>query len=179
MFYLNLSNRYQKLAQNKSPVSPTIGKFSSPADNSAIYANFWSSLRTWLITAMAALLLLALSSCASKPTPQEMAAADYGSYPVKYRKIVQEYYAGFLSSLSSAKYTWLKPPKRGHIFYSCGKINYGYLVRVEINITNPYKDAQRRVTRTFLLRNGRVIDRMPLDEEKNENLFCTVESADL
>ena len=36
-------------------------------------------------------LLLQLTSCATVPTPQEVASADYGEYPTNYEEVIKGY----------------------------------------------------------------------------------------
>jgi hypothetical protein len=122
-------------------------------------------------------LLVALSACtAPRPTQQEMAAADYGPYPADYQGIVQDYYDRFLSKTATAEYTWLRPPYRGHIYYTCGKLFYGYLVRTEIAISDAVTGRVRRVRRIFLINDGAVVDRMFLNGKKKGNSpFCSVD----
>ncbi|MCF8104894.1 MAG: hypothetical protein K9K64_05385 [Desulfohalobiaceae bacterium] len=119
-------------------------------------------MRFWMRPALAVLLLAALFSCASRPPSQDTAAADYGSYPADYQNVVEKFYAGFISDSCSTRFQWLEPPYPGHIFYSCGKIKYGYLVKTAITITDHVQDDQKQIRRVFLIYNDRVVDRMQL-----------------
>ena len=103
------------------------------------------------ILALAALLL----GCAT-PTQQELAAADYGSYPADFETIIKSYMQATLKDPESARYQFLNSPKSG--WNGFGGVKYGYVVCVRINAKNSYGGYVGNRMSYFMIRNGRVID---------------------
>lgn len=94
-----------------------------------------------------------LSGCATKPTPGEMASADYGSYPDAYQTIIQNYMGHLLKDPYSARYEYLNQPKKG---WARGPI-FGYVVCVNVNARNSYGGYTGAQPSYFMIHDDRII----------------------
>ena len=105
--------------------------------------------------------------CATVPTAQQFAQADYGDYPTDFKEIVNHYHgvsSPFSRGHSSFGYPyyhthkWLKEPYKGY-FVSFGQFTFGYIVHVRTtlrsrrdwNYSFGYKD------RAIMIKNGKVV----------------------
>lgn len=111
-------------------------------------------------------LLLVVSGCATVPTSTQLASADYGSYPNNYQEIVTNYYSQILFDPYSAHYRWIKEPYSGY-FSAFGQFKFGYIVHVGINAKNRMGGYVGEQQEALLIKNGVVIDRMPLSMIRN------------
>ena len=100
------------------------------------------------------LLLIMLAGCAMKPTPEQMANADYGSYPSGYQELIKEYYSKQLFDPYSAVYTFGTPQRAWNGF---GGHNFGYGVCGTLNAKNRMGGYVGAQTFYFLLKNGLII----------------------
>lgn len=56
------------------------------------------------------LFLFSLSNCAVRPSPEQIASADYGTYPENYQEIIKNYYSKVLSD-PYGEYTYENPTR--------------------------------------------------------------------
>lgn len=106
-----------------------------------------------IITTLA--LTALLFGCAT-PTAQELATADYGSYPTDFEPIIKSYMQSTLKDPESARYQFLNSPKSG--WNGVGGVKYGYVVCAYINGKNSYGGYVGNRMSYFMIKNGRVID---------------------
>jgi hypothetical protein len=102
--------------------------------------------------------LVGLIGCAAahKPTPEQIAVADYGSYPEDYRQIVEDYMKKILIDPYSAVYEDWHGPSKGY-FYDMSGTYYGYRVCVEINSKNRMGGYVGSKPFFFMIKDGRVV----------------------
>ncbi len=99
--------------------------------------------------------VLIVGGCASRPTQQEMAAADYGSYPSDYEQVIRNYMQRILKDPESARYEFLNQPQKA--WTSMGGKKYGYAVCTYINSKNSFGGYVGNRLNYFLIKNGQVI----------------------
>jgi hypothetical protein len=109
-------------------------------------------MRTLLIV----FLLASLSGCATAPSADVMAAADYGEYPQNYQAIVKAYVSDSLKDPDSAQYTFLNFPMRG--YWGFGGAKFGYVTCVKINAKNSFGGYTGYRINYFMIKNGAIID---------------------
>ena len=100
--------------------------------------------------------MLLLASCATPPSAEELANADYGSYPNDYKKIVKSYMQGILKDPGSAQYRLLKSPRQVWASYF-GPVQYGYATCYAINAKNSFGGYTGEKTHYILIKNDVVI----------------------
>ena len=71
-----------------------------------------------------ALILFSLSNCAVRPSPEQIASADYGPYPENYQDIIKNYYNKVLSDPDGV-YTYENPTRA---WDSVGGLIFGWAV---------------------------------------------------
>ena len=96
-----------------------------------------------------------VGGCASRPTQQEMSAADYGSYPTDYEQIIRSYMQRTLKDPESARYEFLNQPQTA--WTSMGGKKYGYAVCAYINAKNSFGGYVGNRLSYFLIKNSQVI----------------------
>ena len=102
------------------------------------------------------LAMVFLTSCASMPTQQELANADYGAYPDNYEQIIKSYLEQRLKDPYSAEYRHIRgPEKRWARLFAQG--NYGYSVCYIINAKNSFGGYMGYKTHNFIIYNGQVV----------------------
>lgn len=101
------------------------------------------------------LVMLILGGC-STVTPEQLAAADYGSYPDNYENIVKQYYANTLIDPNSVLYRAITIPKKEY-YTLLGDSYIGYAVCVSINAKNSLGGYTGSKDRALIIRNGSVI----------------------
>ena len=101
-------------------------------------------------------LIALVSGCATPPTQEELASADYGQYPSDYEQIIKGYMQATLKDPDSARYQFLNPPKTG--WNGFGGKKFGYIVCAYINAKNSYGGYVGNRMSYFMIKNGRVID---------------------
>ncbi len=97
-----------------------------------------------------------LLGCAARPSPEELANADYGAYPHDAQHVIDEYLAGYLKDPESARYKHLKGPRRMWASYFRSS-KYGYGVCAYINAKNSLGAYTGRKLHFFLIRDGVVV----------------------
>lgn len=112
------------------------------------------------------LTFIALAGCASGPTPQDIAGADYG--PVmeqdQAETRVKQYFNGTLKDPYSAQFQFSRVEK-GYIIGSAfeGKPLYaGYIVTVNVNAKNSYGGYTGNQGYQFLFQNGLLVKGLKL-----------------
>lgn len=95
-----------------------------------------------------------ISSCASKPTQEELNNADYGIYPENYQEIIVNHFSMRLKDPSSAQYSFLKEPEKQ--WYGFGNV-YGYGVCLTINAKNSYGGYTGQKLYFVMIRDGRLV----------------------
>lgn len=105
-------------------------------------------------------LVLALAGCATPPTAQELAAADYGPPPIAFPEKIKDFMELRLKDPSSAQYRFDNLPtkmwsKAGPLFG--GGTMYGWRVDVLINAKNELGGYVGYQQYGFLFRDGRII----------------------
>lgn len=104
---------------------------------------------------------LALSGCATLPTAEEVAAADFGSEPTDHEEIVRTYYGNTLRDPDSAQYRTITNPRQYWLGDRFNGAQYGYLVCVTLNAKNAYGAYVGYKTDGLLIRNGTVVLHVP------------------
>ncbi|QYY33554.1 hypothetical protein K2O51_31480 (plasmid) [Cupriavidus pinatubonensis] len=99
---------------------------------------------------------VSLSGCALPPSESELAAADYGSYPMNYEEIIRDYMSSRLKDPFSAQYQFQNSPQRG--FYGLGGAQYGFVVCALINAKNSYGGYTGARPAYFMIRDGAVVN---------------------
>lgn len=97
-----------------------------------------------------------LVGCAIAPSQQELASADYGSYPSDYEQVIKSFMQSVLKDPESARYQFLNAPKPG--WNALGSKKYGFVVCANINAKNSYGGYVGNRMSYFMIKNGRVID---------------------
>jgi len=110
---------------------------------------------------------LILAGCATTPTAQQFAQADYGLPPTNYQEVVKNYYSETLLDPYSAQYRWLKEPYIGY-FSAFGEFKFGYIVHVGVNAKNRMGGYVGEQQEALLIKNNRVIANIPLSMIKNQ-----------
>ncbi len=106
-------------------------------------------------------LAFVLAGCASGPTPQDIAAADYGSVPdqSEAEATVKEFFDRYLKDPASAQYRFGKTEK-GYMIsdsFDGSQLYAGYLVRVEVNAKNSYGGYTGWSRYQFIFNNGQML----------------------
>ncbi|CAI8906201.1 MULTISPECIES: hypothetical protein [Pseudomonas syringae group] len=110
---------------------------------------------------MIALALSILSGCASKPTPEQIQAANYGAsvYQVDAEKAVRSFFQMYLKDPDSARYSFgtvYKGYVVGSVFEG-RKVEGGYLLEVAVNAKNSFGGYVGARNYRFLIRNDRLV----------------------
>ena len=103
------------------------------------------------------LLLVLLTGCVALPTQQDVAKADYGSYPANYEDIVKTFYGNMLKDPDSAQYKNITVPKTFWLGDRISGSKFGYLVCATLNAKNSYGAYVGYKTDGLLIRDGAVI----------------------
>ncbi len=94
-----------------------------------------------MMTIILSISLMLMSGCVAKPTPEQLARADYGEYPTNYERIVKEFMVECLKDPDSAQYKF-KAPYKGYVckppIQGGGVDKFGWLVDVQVNAKNSY-----------------------------------------
>lgn len=110
------------------------------------------------IRVLIAVSLFAFLGCAAanKPSPQQIATADYGTYPDNHRPLVEDYMKKLLFDPYSAVYDDWRGPSKGY-FYDMTGTYYGYRVCVDINSKNRMGGYVGSQPFYFMIKDGRVV----------------------
>ncbi len=106
---------------------------------------------------IAATLALLLNGCAA-PSAEDLAKADYGSYPSNYEQIIKRHLDMVLKDPESAKVTFLKGPYTG--WSGLGGRKFGYIVCADVNAKNSYGGYTGGKLSYFMIKNDAVIQYM-------------------
>ena len=101
--------------------------------------------------------LLALSACASPPTQEQIATADYGSYPENYEQLVKDHYAKSLVDPYSVVYEHIAPPAKRMWGDRIDGAHYDYNVCVTLNAKNRMGGYVGAKTSAVMIHNGVVV----------------------
>ncbi|RKF36715.1 hypothetical protein [Paraburkholderia fungorum] len=114
---------------------------------------------------------IALAACAAAPTSEEMASADYGTYPDNYQDVIHDYMENVLKDPDSARYDYLNSPQSGWRRTSNG-LKFGYVVCVNINARNSYGGYTGAQPSYFMLRDGTVVSTVHGDGQYMDSLVA-------
>ncbi len=103
-------------------------------------------------------LLILLCGCAAmnKPTPEQLANANYGSYPSDYKDVIQNYFARVLIDPYSAVYSEWRGPAQGYVYDMSG-VYFGYRVCVEVNAKNRMGGYTGSAPYFIIINNGHIL----------------------
>jgi len=115
-------------------------------------------MKKWMIVGICILgigLLGFLEGCATAPTPEQLANADYGTYPANYEEIVKSYFSPKLFDPYSAQYRFIQTPYQGWLSSSkFSRGTFGYIVKVGVNAKNRFGGYVGEKVYTILIKNG-------------------------
>jgi hypothetical protein len=101
--------------------------------------------------------MLLLAGCASAPTAEQIAQADYGPYPDNYEQITRSFFNSVLKDPSSLQIDGsISSPQKSWLSFM-GSVQYGYKVCVRYNAKNSYGGYGGFTTEYLLIRNGVVV----------------------
>jgi hypothetical protein len=98
-----------------------------------------------------------VGGCASMPTPEQTASADYGTYPGNSEDLVKAYYSATLKDPDSVKYRQITSPQKYWLGNRFEGNKYGYLVCATLNAKNSYGAYVGYQTDGLLIRNGSIV----------------------
>ncbi len=125
----------------------------------------------WIIQlSIIAVLIFLLYACASTPTAEDLASADYGPYPDNYRQSIKNYAQGYLKDPPSAHWKFTFLPKKSWLKY-WGGVRYGYGVCTEIDTKTNEGVYTGYRTHFFLIKNGRVVQNIYDSGKKEDRAF--------
>lgn len=110
-----------------------------------------------LIGFATASLIYMLSACATMPTQEQIANADYGPFPGNYQEIIKSYMERLLFDPYSAVYSNWRGPAQGFSGGNFVQTAYGYRVCVDINAKNRMGGYVGTKRRYFLINSDRVV----------------------
>lgn len=101
---------------------------------------------------------LILGAC-STVTREQVATADYGSYPTNYENIVKQHFEIRLIDPTSVIYRGMTTPKKWY-YDGLGLVptRFGYVVCVSMNAKNSFGGYTGFTNHALLIRNGKVIE---------------------
>jgi len=105
---------------------------------------------------MLALLTITVAACLPRPTPDQLARADYGPYPDQFEEIVKRHFSRALYDPYSAVYEF---PRAATTEWTLmrGKIVYGWGVKGFVNARNRFGGYVGARPFAVLIRNGQVL----------------------
>lgn len=101
-----------------------------------------------------ALIGAALSACATPPTAQQVASADYGPFPDSYQETIKTYMASVLKDPDSARFDFSRTPVKA--WYGYGEKTFGWATCAGVNAKNSYGGYTGSQPSYFFMRNGYV-----------------------
>ena len=101
-------------------------------------------------------LFVLVAGCATAPTQEELARADFGAFPENHNATIRDYLRSFLKDPASAQYSHVRGPERVWSSYF-GPVMYGYFVCASINAKNSFGGYTGSKLHFFLIRNGSVV----------------------
>lgn len=104
------------------------------------------------------LAMLLLNGCAlmNRPSPEQIAQADYGSFPTNYQATIKHYMDNVLKDPTSAMYSDWRGPSQGYVSNMHGAF-FGYRVCVMVNAKNSYGGYTGKQPHTFVIKNDSII----------------------
>lgn len=99
---------------------------------------------------------LVAAGCATRPTGEQIANADYGAYPDNYEDIVRAFFQRTLKDPSSLQLQSIPAPTRGYLSFM-GRVNYGYQLCVAYNAKNGFGGYVGYTTEYLLIHNGAIV----------------------
>lgn len=99
---------------------------------------------------------LLLTGCIAKLTEEQIANADYGSYPTNYEKIVKSYYEEVAKDPDSLKYRSISKPKKFY-FRELATDYFGYVTCAVVNGKNSYGAYVGYKLTGFIIHNDKII----------------------
>ena len=118
-----------------------------------------------LVRVFAVAMVAAMTSCASAPTDDEIASADYGTAQTleDCQRAVRAWFQANLKDPESARYEWDAPCQKGYLpgFYDIERgqfpATFGYIQRGQYNAKNSFGGYGNREPFTAVIFNGRVL----------------------
>ena len=108
---------------------------------------------------------LMLASCAAGPSPQQLAAADYGPMPADYQAMIKKYVDDRLRDpTAGAKYEFYKPLTKSWFGFS-GVGQYGWATCVTVNAKNGYGGMTGPLPSYFFIRDGLITQAVHSDTD--------------
>lgn len=106
-----------------------------------------------------ALTIFIFGCAAAPPTSEQIATADYGSYPTNYENAIKSAFEKILKDPYSAHYSnWRGPSKAWRIPAMSRFTYFGYRICVDVNAKNSFGGYVGNRMYYFLLKNGQIID---------------------
>lgn len=97
--------------------------------------------------------------CATGPTSQEIASAEYGAPPVDYKSQIKKYFNQRLKEPESVRYGQFTEPTKGYsLDADSGEWVFGYHVLVFVNAKNSYGGYTGEQGYSFLFRDGKMVE---------------------
>jgi len=128
----------------------------------------------WIIQfSIFAVLIFLLYACASTPTAEDLASADYGPYPDNYRQSIKNYAKGYLKDPQSAQWKFNYLPRESWLKY-WGGVRYGWGVCTEIDTKTSEEVYTGYRKHFFLIKNGRVVQN--IYDSGNEDVRAFLEN---
>lgn len=104
------------------------------------------------------LIVLMFAGCATMPTPEQVAKADYGDYPADYQSAIKQHLSSRLYDPYTAQYSgWSRPFPVYYKPFMSSQILYGYRVCVAVNAKNRMGGYTGDKLHFFLIKNDAVI----------------------
>jgi hypothetical protein len=124
-------------------------------------------MRLWLSTILFLSTLGLVGCAANKLTPEQAAAADYGTYPADYQQQIRNYFELRLKDPGSAQYRFYEPEKivmHKAPIAGGGVDFFGYGVNVDVNAKNSFGAYVGFQRYTFSFRDGKMLMNMTAEE---------------
>lgn len=112
----------------------------------------------WKIAWLAVVVLLFAFGCGliPKPTPEQLASADYGSFPADYKQMTTEYISRMLLDPYSAVFSDWKGPIKAWEGNSMAA-TFGYRVCVSVNAKNRMGGFAGRKIHSVMINNDQIV----------------------
>lgn len=103
------------------------------------------------------LLVALLVGCSiNRPTPEQIANADYGLPPQNYKNIIIEHVKRDLIDPNSSTFTDWRGPAKGYLHDGNKEFVFGYLVCVEVNSKNRMGGYAGKQPQLYVLKNDSI-----------------------
>jgi hypothetical protein len=109
------------------------------------------------------LLIAACGINPSKPTPKQLAVADYGAMPTRYEAVIHKYFAEVSKDPDSVQYRAITAPEKGYVirkapFSGIYSFDYGWQVMANVNGKNSYGGYTGFKIWSFMFRGDEIIN---------------------